>query len=52
MKDDKNQKEINYLKERLRMFDGTSASGFKGFSGANALNQNLGVTSSNMNTIA
>ena len=29
--------EIKYLREKLRMFEGTSASGFKGFSGATAL---------------
>ena len=36
-KDFKNQMEIKYLRERLRLFEGTSASGFKGFSGASNL---------------
>jgi len=39
-KEFKNQQEIKYLRERLRLFEGTSASGFKGFSGA----QNLMMT--------
>ena len=30
-KDYKYQQELRYLKERLKMFEGTSASGFKGF---------------------
>jgi len=33
-KDFKSLQEIKYLRERLRLFEGTSASGFKGFSGA------------------
>lgn len=33
----KAQAETKYLRERLRMFEGTSASGFKGFSGASNL---------------
>jgi hypothetical protein len=32
-KDDKSTNEIKYLRERLKLFEGTSASGFKGFSG-------------------
>lgn len=34
IKEDRSEKELKMLKERLRMFEGTSASGFKGFSGA------------------
>jgi hypothetical protein len=34
-KDDRNTKEIKYLKDRLKMFDNTSASGFKGFNQGN-----------------
>ena len=34
VKDFKSQQEVKYLRERLRIFEGTQASGFKGFSGA------------------
>lgn len=33
-KDERNARELKYLKEKLKLFEGTSASGFKGFSGA------------------
>jgi hypothetical protein len=36
-KDFKSQQEIKYLRERLRLFEGTQVSGFKGFSGASNL---------------
>ena len=32
-KDDKSTLEIKWLKDKLKVFDGTSASGFKGFTG-------------------
>ena len=39
--DFKGQHETKYLRERLKYFEGTSVSGFKGFSGAqNAMNSN------------
>ena len=38
-RDNKNHLEVKYLKDRLKLFEGTSASGFKGFSGAANLMQ-------------
>jgi len=29
-RDDRNTRELKYLKDRLKLFEGTSASGFKG----------------------
>lgn len=48
-RDEKNTKEVKYLKDRLKLFEGTSASGFKGFSGASALNNNITIASPNLN---
>ncbi|CDW74066.1 serine threonine-protein kinase nek10 [Stylonychia lemnae] len=47
IKDDKNTRELKYLKERVKMFEGTSASGFKGLQG---LQINTNNNSASMNT--
>ncbi|TNV84312.1 hypothetical protein FGO68_gene13259 [Halteria grandinella] len=43
VRDGKAQNELKYLKERLKMFEGTSASGFKGFGGTAQNPQTNGV---------
>ena len=41
MRDDKSTKEINYMKDRLKIFEGSSASGFKGFNGVQIPGQTI-----------